>query len=116
MTTEFNGLTGQVHRVEVDHWVAQGALKPVTVKKGDVVLVTVQENSSTGYLWSHRAVNLELLKSIATDPDPERTVGGSNFRTFAFKANGSDTLHLTYQRPWETIRANKNLTMEVVVE
>lgn len=111
---DLTGLTGNNHRIEVEHWVCHGHLTPITAKKGDVIVITLSENSSTGYLWEHLATNLELINSVSTEPDAN-TVGSSNIRTMTFKVNGPDELILSYQRPWETIRANKRLTLQVNV-
>jgi len=103
------------HKVTVDHWLAQGALPPVTVKKGDTLLVTVRENASTGYTWEGKSEGVKYIASTYASIGPDDTVGSSSTRHMEFVCNKSDELILEYRRPWETARANKLLTLKVTV-
>jgi predicted secreted protein len=106
------------HIISVDRFLVRAALKPITVKKGDTLQVELVESASTGYVWSAKADHIDHIKDVVETfvPSEDDVVGSPTPRTMVFVANKTDELILEYRRPWETGRANKLLTMKVVVE
>jgi len=101
--------------IKVDHHLVRGKLTPVTIKKGDTLFVEVREHSSTGYLWNPTADHISLTNNTYQNLE-EGAVGSGTVRIMEFTAAKSDELTLEYRRPWETMRANKLLTLQVNVE
>ncbi len=97
------GCLGPIVLTEADN----GTLEALNV--GDVILVRLNGNPSTGYEWQRTDI---LLESIL-EPLPERgccggscggdEVGNPNLSEFRFKAisSGTTRLEFVYQRPWE---------------
>lgn len=92
----------------------------ITVNPGDLVVVRLLSNPSTGYSWSIGMNNSDLLqqigkaKNIGSGGDP----GSGGMTEFRFKAVGSggDTLALLYQKPWEKgVQAAKTFRIFVVI-
>ena len=80
----------------------------VALDPGDVLVVRLPENATTGYLWHARAgEGLVLLEDEHEEPeDPDRTMrapGSGHARTFRLRAEraGSWRLDLRLSRPWE---------------
>jgi inhibitor of cysteine peptidase len=98
--------------------------KQVELRQGQVLVVTLDSNATTGYSWSV-AANDGTVLAAAGDPvyrGPEDqnppVVGAGGTETFRFTAAaaGSTTLRLEYRRPWEKDQpADQTYTLQVVV-
>jgi inhibitor of cysteine peptidase len=84
-----------------------GVQKELT--RGQILLVTLDSNPTTGYSWQVAEVNPAVLRQSGdaeykpqSASDPPR-VGAGGTETFRFEAAnaGATTLKLVYQRPWE---------------
>ncbi len=80
---------------------------PLTLQRGQTLIVSLPSNPTTGYRWSLREVSAEQLKSLGPEvfSSPKTDlVGGDGMSTWRFQADepGSGRLYLTYQRPWES--------------
>ncbi|MEI6714850.1 MAG: protease inhibitor I42 family protein [Verrucomicrobiota bacterium] len=99
---------------------ADGSLQ--SLLQGDVLVIKLQENPSTGYVWScssSRNVLLQLgQKETVRDPASHLTVGKNTTITWRFLANeaGDTALTFTLKRPWESnIAAIKTISVPVTV-
>lgn len=77
--------------------------------RGQIMLVTLDSNSATGYSWQVAEVNPAVLRPSGdaeykpqSASDPPR-VGAGGTATFRFEAAnaGATTLKLVYRRSWE---------------
>lgn len=80
---------------------------PVTLQRGQTLIVTLPSNPASGYRWHLRDVSTEQLKSLGPEvfSSPKTDViGGDGMSTWRFEAAdaGSGRLYLTYERPWES--------------
>lgn len=80
---------------------------PLTLHRGQTLMLTLPSNPTTGYRWNLREVSNEQLKSLGPEvfSSPKTDlIGGDGLSTWRFEAveAGSGRLYLTYQRPWET--------------
>jgi inhibitor of cysteine peptidase len=81
-----------------------------TLKKGEVMSITLESNSSTGYSWvasiSDTAVVSQAGEPQYNEPASSATpvVGAAGSQTFLFQgvSAGTAALTLDYERPWET--------------
>jgi inhibitor of cysteine peptidase len=79
---------------------------PLTLQRGQTLILSLQSNPTTGYRWHLRDVTTEHLKSLGpevfTSPKSDM-IGGDGMSTWRFEAANAGTgrLLLTYQRPWE---------------
>lgn len=83
--------------------------KPISMKVGQKLEVTLPGNPSTGYTWILKSVDETIV-----DPNPDKPAfkqggpsgavgaGGTVTWTFLAASAGSTSLHLEYKRPWET--------------
>ena len=83
----------------------QDSGRELSVQLGDEVLITLDENRSTGYAWALTSMipgALELQNSSFTLE--EGGIGSGGRRSFVFRANavGSTALELQLRRPWES--------------
>lgn len=79
---------------------------PLTLQRGQTLIVSLASNPTTGYRWSLRDVSSEQLKSLGPEvfSSPKSDmIGGDGMSTWRFQAAeaGSGRLYLTYQQPWE---------------
>jgi inhibitor of cysteine peptidase len=95
----------------------------VTIKAGDVVIVTLVSNPTTGYSWQVMEIDNAILvqdgdPEYEQSPGSEGLVGAGGTETFHFKAveTGKTTLELGYLRPWESVLPIETFTIQVVVE
>jgi len=77
----------------------------VEVSKGDVIIIRLEENITTGYGWEIGMIDssiIELLDSNYT-PTPVTGVGGGGMRTFRFRAksSGREHIQLRLRRSWD---------------
>lgn len=82
------------------------AQKTVVVPVGEVIILRLHENPTTGYLWRFELSNLDILqKQDGYFLPPEKTLvgaGGIREQSFVPYQTGDVILRATYQRPWET--------------
>ena len=98
--------------------------KQIELRQGQVLVITLASNPTTGYSWAAAAVDTALLAQagdpVYRGPDDQQTplVGAGGSETFRFTASaaGSTTLRLEYRRPWEKDQpAAQTYTLQVVV-
>jgi len=98
--------------------------KQVELRQGQVLVITLASNPTTGYSWAVAAVDATLLAQagnpVYRGPEDQKTplVGAGGSETFRFTASaaGSTTLRLEYRRPWEKDQpAAQTYTLQVVV-
>lgn len=87
--------------------VSDDANCPLTLQRGQTLIVSLASNPTTGYRWNIREVSSEQLKSLGPEvfSSPKTDlIGGDGVSTWRFQAAeaGSGRLYLTYQRPWES--------------
>lgn len=80
---------------------------PLSLQRGQTLILSLPSNPATGYRWNLREVSSEQLKSLGPEvfSSPKSDmIGGDGISTWRFQAEqaGSGRLYLTYQRPWET--------------
>jgi inhibitor of cysteine peptidase len=72
----------------------------------DLVVVSLPENPTTGYLWAvaSETAGVLMLENSDFSAVAGAGVGGGGRRTFSFRAAaaGRATLELVCRRPWET--------------
>lgn len=83
--------------------------KTFTVRNGDVIIINLAENPSTGYEWAIDKIDsnaLELQNSEFSLPE-NAGLGGGGERIFTFrtKATGTTRLQLKEWRPWSGDRS-----------
>ncbi len=79
----------------------------IKVKTGDLIVIQLEGNPSTGYAWETRdldAAMFELVGEPEFKSDSPDLIGAGGTLTLTFKAlkAGTATLNLVYHRPWET--------------
>ena len=69
----------------------------VSAKVGDVIKITLNENTSTGYSWQI----IDLPQQV--DDNPAGLVGAAHLKVFEFmiKESGALKIKLNYTRVWE---------------
>jgi len=80
----------------------------LNLKINDVITIKLESNATTGYKWNlSEESNSDIIALVSSDytekENKDNLVGAGGFETFTFKAvsNGSITLIITYNRPWE---------------
>lgn len=77
----------------------------VSAKVGDVIKITLNENTSTGYSWQiiDLPQQVELTEEIVIDDNPAGLVGAAHLKVFEFmiKESGVAKIKLNYTRVWE---------------
>jgi inhibitor of cysteine peptidase len=78
----------------------------LNLARRDVLVVSLRVTIGTGYGWTPRNVNANVLRQMggpASEPDSNSMPGSPAMQVFRFAANGtgSTTLRLDYVRPWE---------------
>ena len=95
----------------------------VELDLGQILVVTLESNPSTGYRWERVESNESILEQLGEaefkpsdtgDPPP---VGADGWEIFRFKATspGLMTLKLVYHRSWEDVEPLKTFSIEVIV-
>lgn len=78
----------------------------VEVQRGDVIVVRLEENLTTGYSWEIETINHSIIELVDSDysQNPETRLGIGGVRTFRFRAqsSGRETIHLRLRRPWDS--------------
>lgn len=80
--------------------------KSVVVAKGASIVVSLESNPSTGYVWQvgkNDNTVLKLIGAPAFEPGVNQMPGAPGHQLFKFEAvaTGSDAIELGYVRPWE---------------
>ena len=96
----------------------------VELRQGQVLVVTLDSNPTTGYSWTVATVEPTILVQagdpVYNAPDEQKAplvgAGGSETFRFTTSASGSATLRLEYRHPWEKNQpAAQTYTLQVVV-
>jgi predicted secreted protein len=88
---------------------------------GEVLVLTLESNPSTGYGWQVRGLDARIVRQLDVTewlPDTQGKLGGSGRQVLRFAAvgRGRATLSLVYARPWETAAAPaRSFSLEVNV-
>ena len=90
---------------------------------GDLLVVTLESNPTTGYAWEVSEVDKAVLAQVGeaefqeAAQEGEQLVGAPGVQTFRFEAaRGETTLTLVYRRSWEKdVEPLQTFTVEVVV-
>jgi inhibitor of cysteine peptidase len=74
---------------------------------GEVLVLTLESNPSTGYAWQVQGLDARILRQVGAGewlPHTQGKLGGSGTEVLRFAAigQGRATLSLVYARPWET--------------
>ncbi len=98
--------------------------RQIALDQGQVLVVTLGSNPSTGYSWQVAEIQEAILKQLgeaefqASDPGGTPVVGAGGTETFRFEAlkAGQTTLKLVYHRPWEKdVEPLDTFSVQVVV-
>jgi|SRR5215208_3595684 len=79
--------------------------KSVEAYQGDVVLIRLPENPTTGYRWAIAAIDEEIMEPSSSyftlSSDARIGGGGERIFTFVTKSSGTTHLELKLWREWE---------------
>ena len=79
--------------------------KSITVQQGDVVLIRLPENPTTGYRWAVEEIDEDILNledsGFALPSDVGIGGGGERTLRFIAKSTGTTHLELELRREWE---------------
>jgi inhibitor of cysteine peptidase len=78
--------------------------RTVSVNSGDMIVVQLEENPTTGYLWKLEELDSQILQLTSEDYEAAGSgIGGGGQRKLVFKANnaGLSPLKLKCVRQWE---------------
>jgi len=95
----------------------------VELKTGELLIVTLESNPSTGYAWEVSQTDETILMQKGKGEfqqvtQPEGLVGAGGTETFRFEAVGVGqvTLMLVYHRSWEeNVEPLQTYTLQIVV-
>ncbi|GAI03698.1 unnamed protein product, partial [marine sediment metagenome] len=96
----------------------------VELEQGQILVVTLESNPTTGYLWEQAENQESILEQMGeaefkpSDTDEPPLVGAGGWEIFRFKAisAGQMTLQLVYHRTWEEgVEPLKTFSCKVVV-
>jgi inhibitor of cysteine peptidase len=79
----------------------------ISVKVGEVLMVELPSNPTTGYSWANRSAAESVVEQVGTteymrnSPDGLVGVGGMEIWRFRATKPGRQNLLLGYVRPWE---------------
>jgi len=94
----------------------------VEVKTGDLIVVQLEGNPSTGYTWEAADLDAAMFEQVGEpefESDSPGLVGSGGTLTLTFKAlqAGTATLNLVYHRPWETdVEPIETFSVTVTIE
>ena len=93
------------------------------MKPGDVLVVTLVSNPTTGYSWQVMEIDNAVLiqeggPEYKQSPNTEGLVGTGSMETFRFETIGAGEvkLELGYMRPWESALPLETFTIQMVVQ
>ncbi|MHC4207488.1 MAG: protease inhibitor I42 family protein [Planctomycetota bacterium] len=95
----------------------------IELELGEILVVTLESNPSTGYRWELVEDNESILKQFgevefkSSETSEPPIVDASGLEIFRFKAvsTGQMTLELIYHRSWEDVEPLKTFSIQVVV-
>jgi inhibitor of cysteine peptidase len=94
----------------------------IELKAGQVLVISLASNPSTGYGWHIAEVDESVLVQVGETEfiqkqTDEQVVGAGGTETLRFEAvgSGTTTLTLTYDRAWEDQPPEETFTVTVVV-
>ena len=99
----------------------ESAEKPVTVRSGERVRLSLSENPTTGYRWSLDSSCGDRLKTesdVYSPPDVQGgKLGASGEHVWIFRAEGRGTCDLTLRsaRSWEKGTSGQALTFSITI-
>lgn len=89
--------------------------------KGDTLIITLEENPTTGYSWNLSASpGLSLVnESYEENTDEDKLIGAGGTHQWQFEVEEEEEQNISavYKRPWEDITGNEtqfNLTINVI--
>ena len=94
--------------------------RKIELNKGQILVVTLEANPSTGYTWEVAELEKNFLRQIGeTEFQPESDLlGAKGMQTLRFEAvnAGQTSLKLVYHRPWEKdVEPLQTFSIQVVV-
>jgi predicted secreted protein len=92
------------------------AAENIHAHSGDVIVVCLDENPTTGYLWRQVNSLVRMLIDQGNEFAPGGGgIGGSGRRCFRYLCGGpaSATLHFELARPWESTQVLQSRTFKV---
>ncbi len=96
--------------------------KIINLKVGQIFILELPSNPSTGYQWEVFEIDNTLLKPIGksefTSSTKSQIVGAPGIEKFKFKAikKGKTKLTLQYKRPWENKPPSSVFSVFVIIE
>lgn len=78
--------------------------RTVSVNSGDTIVVRLEENPTTGYVWKVEELDSQILQLVSEDYEAAGSgIGGGGQRKLVFKAIGAgqSSLKLKCLRQWE---------------
>lgn len=93
----------------------------INIKKGNEIVVKLEGNATTGYVWSGQDLNEQYWQQQGEEEykSDSSLVGAGGISTFTFKTlqPGQTTLKLVYSRPFEKdTPPEKTFEVTIVVE
>lgn len=88
---------------------------------GEVLVLTLESNPSTGYGWQVQGLDARILRQLGAGewlPDTPGKLGGAGVEVLRFAAvtTGRTTLNLVYARPWKSAATQaRSFSLEVNV-
>ena len=132
VTPETSGITDETvteaNAAQSDQTIETGQIvteaengKSIRIKNGEIFILQLRENPSTGYSWElNVSEGLDILSDGYTqDQAPEGQVGvpGTHSWTIEAVSLGSQQVNGIYKRPWENMTGTEeNFTLNVEVE
>ncbi|MBS0517521.1 MAG: protease inhibitor I42 family protein [Proteobacteria bacterium] len=91
----------------------------ITGRPGDILVIRLAENPTTGFRWSATQADPEMLRPQSDDFEPAAGtgLGGGGLRTFRYLlTGGGDTaLALQLARPWEATAPRSEFRIRVSI-
>jgi inhibitor of cysteine peptidase len=101
---------------------SESAGSTVELKTGQVLVISLPSNPTTGYSWHVAQIDESILKQVGEvefvqAAGDEQLVGAGGVEKLSFEtvASGTTTLTLTYDRVWEDIPPEQTFTVTILV-